>query len=180
MSDRPQRILVVSPYPPRRDGIGAYAVQQVKGLRAAGHFVEVCSPRPSAAHHHLELVGPKGAAALGRLARDFDRMVIHFHPDLFYRNPATPGSRIAEGLALGTALRSGPEVELRLHEIDHTWAESRRSRPLGPRVGCCGVPTTSASTPNEQRDRLVEGFKVPASKVGADPPRRRLRTPHPS
>lgn len=54
------KVLVVSPYPPRRDGIGSYAVQQVRALLRAGHHVEVCSPEPSAAHHHASLKGPKG------------------------------------------------------------------------------------------------------------------------
>ena len=98
-----QRILVVSPYPPRRDGIGSYAVQQVRALRRAGHDVEVCSPTPSAAHHHLDLVGPAGARGLRRLARGFDRVIVHFHPDVFYANPSTPTSRISTGTALAAA-----------------------------------------------------------------------------
>ena len=52
---------------------------------------------------------------------------MQFHPDVFYRVPATPGSRIAEGLALGAAFRAGPPVEIRLHEVDHRWAD--RSDP---------------------------------------------------
>jgi len=159
-----ERILVVSPYPPRRDGIGAYAQQQVKRLRAAGHHVEVCSPAPSAAHHHLPLVGPKGAAALGRLAHGFDRMVIHFHPDVFYRNPATPGSRIAEGLALGAALRSGPKVEIRLHEIDHRWADPTDPSAAATRWMLRGADRITVHS-REQRDHLVDGFKVPAGRV---------------
>ena len=39
---RARRILVVSPYPPVRDGIGTFAVQQVQALCRAGHHVEVC------------------------------------------------------------------------------------------------------------------------------------------
>ena len=72
MSTRPprprrERVLVVSPYPPIRDGIGAYALQQVRSLRRQGHHVEVLSPVPSAAHHHADLRGPAGAAALARI-----------------------------------------------------------------------------------------------------------------
>ena len=57
-------VLVVAPYPPLRDGIGAYAVQQVRKLRADGHAVEACSPAPSAAHHHLALTGREHADRL--------------------------------------------------------------------------------------------------------------------
>ena len=86
-----------SPYPPWRDGIGAYAVQQVRALARLGHHVEVLSPYPSAAHHHLDLVGPAVRLLSGGWPGGFDRMVVQFHPDIFYRVPATPGSRLVEG-----------------------------------------------------------------------------------
>ena len=101
-----QRILVVSQYPPVRDGIGAYAVQQVRALRRQGHHVEVVSPWPSAAHHHLPLEGPRGAKALKKLMAGFGRVIVHFHPDLFYANPSTPTSRISTGTALRRACGS--------------------------------------------------------------------------
>ena len=129
------RILVVSPYPPERDGLGAYAVQQVRALRRAGNHVEVCSPRPSAAHHHLDLVGPAGARALSKLMRGFDFVVIHFHPDIFYAVPSTPTSRISTGLALAKALRAGPPVEIRLHEIDERWASATEQVEASSRSG---------------------------------------------
>jgi glycosyltransferase involved in cell wall biosynthesis len=130
-----QRILVVSPYPPQRDGLGAYAVQQVKALRHDGHQVEVLSPEPSAAHHHASLVGPAGAKALARTARGFDRVIIHFHPDLFYEVPSTPTSRISAGMALAKAIRSMPPVEIRLHEVDHRWASAGEQVEASTRSG---------------------------------------------
>jgi glycosyltransferase involved in cell wall biosynthesis len=130
-----ERILVVTPYPPVRDGIGAYAVQQVRALRRAGHDVEVCSPWPSAAHHHLPLEGPSGAKALRGLMRGFDRVIVHFHPDVFYANPSTPTSRISTGTALAAAFRSGPPVEIRLHEVDHRWASASEQVEASSRSG---------------------------------------------
>lgn len=73
-----ERILVVSPYPPVRDGIATYALQTVRALRRQGHDVEVLSPGPSAAHHHLDLVGPRGALALAKRIRDYDRVIVQF------------------------------------------------------------------------------------------------------
>jgi glycosyltransferase involved in cell wall biosynthesis len=131
----PQRILVVSPYPPVRDGIGAYAVQQVRALRRQGHAVEVCSPWPSAAHHHLPLEGPKGAKALRKLMAGFDRVIVHFHPDVFYANPSTPTSRISTGTALAATFRSGPPVEIRLHEVDRRWASATEQVEASSRSG---------------------------------------------
>jgi glycosyltransferase involved in cell wall biosynthesis len=130
-----ERILVVSPYPPERDGLGAYAVQQVRALRRAGNHVEVCSPRPSAAHHHLSLVGPEGARSLAKLMVGFDRAIVHFHPDIFYAVPSTPTSRISTGLALAKAFRSGPPVEIRLHEVDHRWASATEQVEASSRSG---------------------------------------------
>ena len=60
------RILMVTPYAPYRDGIAAYAVQQVKALRHEGNDVEVLSPAPSAAHQWLDLRNRRGPAALAR------------------------------------------------------------------------------------------------------------------
>jgi glycosyltransferase involved in cell wall biosynthesis len=131
----PQRILVVSQYPPVRDGIGAYAVQQVRALRRQGHHVEVVSPWPSAAHHHMPLEGPRGAKALKRLMAGFDRVIVHFHPDLFYANPSTPTSRISTGTALAAAFKSGPPVEIRLHEVDRRWASASEQVEVSSRSG---------------------------------------------
>lgn len=176
-----QRILVVTPYPPQRDGIGAYAVQQVRALRREGHHVEVCSPTPSAAHHHLDLKGPNGARALQRLAKGFDRVIVHFHPDVFYVDPSTPTSRISTGLALARAFRSGPPVEIRLHEVDRRWASAAEQVEVSSRSGKVAdvVFATSAratravfqaaaevTVHDEQlRTMMVEQFGVPAGRV---------------
>ena len=121
-----ERILMVSPYPPWRDGIGAYAVQQVRALRRLGHHVEVVSPDPSAAHHHLDLIGPRGASpsAAWPGVRSCRGAV---PPGRVLPGPRDARLRIAEGLALGAAFRAGPPVEIRLHEVDQPMG-----RPIGP------------------------------------------------
>jgi len=180
-SNRAERILVVSPYPPVRDGIGAYAVQQVRALRRAGHHVEVCSPWPSAAHHHLDLVGPKGAKALRKLMAGFDQVIIHFHPDIFYAVPSTPTSRISTGMALAAALRGGPKVEIRLHEVDARWASadkqveaSSRSGFMAERVFAVAARATRSVFQaanevtvhiTEHRDMMIDDFGVDPGKV---------------
>lgn len=163
-----QRILMVSPYPPIRDGIGAFAVQQVQSLRRAGHHVEVCSPAPSAAHHHLDLRGPKGALALRRLMAGFDRVVIHFHPDFFYDHPATPSSRITTGLALAAALRSGPEVVIRLHEVDRRWVAATDPSARATRAVFRAATTVEVHSPDDVTMMTAE-FKVPAERVALVP-----------
>ena len=159
-----ERILVAAPYPPMRDGIGAYAVQQVQALRRDGHHVEVVSPTPSAAHHHGDLRGPAGAAALARFGAHFDRVVLHFHPDLLYRLPPTAGARLATGLSYGLAFRRLGRVELRLHEIDHRWAD--RSDPTSRATSFMlrGADRIGVHS-EEQRAHLVDGFGVAARRV---------------
>ena len=167
---------MVSPYPPWRDGIGAYALQQVRGLRRLGHHVEVVSPYPSAAHHHLDLIGPRGALALGRLARGFDRVVVQFHPDVFYRVPATPGSRIAEGLALGAAFRAGPPVEIRLHEVDHRWADRSDLSARATQFLFRSADRVTVHVP-DHHDADGRAVRRPSRTGDADPSRPRLHPP---
>lgn len=160
-----ERILVVTPYAPRRDGIGAYALQQVRRLRRAGHHVEVLSPLPSAAHHHGELRGPAGARLLASLGTGFDRIVLHFHPDVIYRLPPTPGGRVGTGLAYGAAFRRlKATVELRLHEIDRTWADPKDPSSHATRFLLTGADVITVHS-EEQRSILVDEFALPASKV---------------
>lgn len=158
------RVLMVSPYPPVRDGIAAYAVQAVAALRAQGNDVEVLSPGPSAAHHHLDLVGPRGALALARRVRGYDRVVVQFHPDVFYPVPSTSRQRAATSAALTVAFRAAAGVEVRLHEIDY-----RHGRLLGPegvaaRLLWRSVDRVVVHTERERSD-FVKAFGVRPDRV---------------
>jgi hypothetical protein len=124
------RILMVSPYPPLRDGIASYAVQEVKALRAAGHDVEVLSPGPSAAHHHLDLRGPRGPLALAKRVRRSDCVIVQSHPDIFYPHPASERVRLAVTAGLRLAFLRARRVEVRVHEVNYDWGRdgSRHAR----------------------------------------------------
>lgn len=158
------RTLVVAPYPPIRDGIGSYAVQQVRALRRAGHHVEVLSPQPSAAHHHADLRGVAGARALLRVARGFDRVVLHLHPDVIYHLPPTAGARLATGMAYGAAFRRLPHVEVRLHELDHRWADPSDPTSRATRFLLTGADEVTVHSA-EQRAHVVDAFGVPEPRV---------------
>ncbi len=125
---------MVSPYPPVRDGLANYAVQEVKRLRAAGHDVEVLSPGPSAAHHHLDLVGVRGVLALARRVRAYDRVIVQYHPAVFFAPTATPSERAATYAALAAAWTAAHDIELRVHEYPHhgpaTRAEAVAARAM--------------------------------------------------
>ncbi|MEO6468849.1 MAG: hypothetical protein ABIP21_07090 [Acidimicrobiia bacterium] len=70
------RVLVVADYPPPYGPVVDATVAEVRTLRALGHEVEVCSPAPSAAHHHRDLRSVRGLASLVTLARRFDRVLV--------------------------------------------------------------------------------------------------------
>src|SRR5687768_9258343 len=112
---------MVSPYPPIRDGIGTYAAQEVKRLLLDGHDVEVLSPQPSAAHHHLALRSPRGVAALGKRVAAYDRVLVQYHPDVFYPHPVGPAAKAAITAGLLAVCLRARNVELRLHEFKPEW-----------------------------------------------------------
>lgn len=114
------KILVITPYAPARDGIAAYALQTVARLRATGHDVEVLSPYPSAAHHHLDLPGLAGAMALKNYTARVDKVIVQYHPDFFFRPEWRTQQREAVALALARAWRAAPDVEILVHEADYS------------------------------------------------------------
>lgn len=157
-------LLVVSPYPPLRDGIAAYAVQAVTALRAEGHDVEVLSPGPSAAHHHLDLAGPRGVLALARRVRAYDRVIVQFHPDIFYRLHATPLERLETSLALTAVFQAARDVEVRLHEIDYRTGRLSGPGGLAARLLWRSVDRIVVHTDSE-RDAFIQAFGVRPEQV---------------
>jgi glycosyltransferase involved in cell wall biosynthesis len=112
------RILMVTPYPPLRDGIANYAVQVVAKLLRDGHEVHVISPGPSAAHEHLDLFGPRGGAALARRVPRYDRLVVQWHPAFHYASHARR-HRAQTDAALWAAFSRAGEVEVWVHEFEY-------------------------------------------------------------
>ena len=153
------RILMVSPYPPIRDGIAAYAVQSVAALRRQGHEVEVLSPGPSAAHHHLDLHGPRGPLVLARRVRGYDRVIIQFHPDIFYPVPATPVRHAMVSLALLAAVRAARRTEVVVHEIDYSLGRRRGPDGVAARRLWRRVQSIQLHTEVERRN-MIEAFGV--------------------
>ena len=159
-----ERILVVSPYPPVRDGIATYALQTVRALRALGHDVEVLSPGPSAAHHHLDLVGPRGALALAKRVGRYDRVIIQFHPDFFYPDPGRAQSRLAESVALAIPFGLAERLEVVVHEIDGRHGNPRRPDGLAARRLWGLVDEIKVHTASE-RTAFIENFGVNPRRV---------------
>jgi glycosyltransferase involved in cell wall biosynthesis/multidrug transporter EmrE-like cation transporter len=112
------KVLVVSSYPPRHCGIGAYARDQVERLRGEGHQVTVLSPPDGDGELKAPFLGGRPFYRAARLARRQDRVVVHFQPGLYYRRGA-PVSKVKASLGLlWLAFRAGRRLDLVVHEAD--------------------------------------------------------------
>jgi glycosyltransferase involved in cell wall biosynthesis len=158
------KILMVTPYPPLRDGIASYAVQTVMSLRAQGHEVTVLSPGPSAAHQHLDLVGARGAAALAKRVRGYDRVIVQFHPDFFYPIGAPAKERALISSALAAAFRAADHVEVRLHEIDYRTGRGISPAAVATRLMWSQVDEIVVHSEAERRD-FIDAFRVRPDRV---------------
>lgn len=155
--------LMVTPYAPYRDGIANYAVQEVAAARAAGRHMEVLSPLPSAAQHHLELGSPVRLLKLVRLARGYDRVIIQLYPELLFAACRRRRDRLAVW-GLLRALCSVTEVELRVHEIEY---DEPANDPLVRRLGHEALTAAAAVTVHTEpeRQRLTDAFDLPPGAV---------------
>jgi glycosyltransferase involved in cell wall biosynthesis/SAM-dependent methyltransferase len=112
------KILLVSPYPPKRDGIAAYSAQLAAQWRRGGHRVEVVSPEPSAAHHHTDYRSLRGLLRLLALSYRADLTVVEFYPELFF-----PSMRRAQFLRhwpfVATLFGLARRLDLVVHEAPY-------------------------------------------------------------
>jgi glycosyltransferase involved in cell wall biosynthesis len=111
------RVLVVSSYPPRHCGIGAYARAQVERLRAEGHRVTVLSPPDGDGNVRVRFFGGRPFFAAARRGRRYDRIVVQFQPALYYR-PRAPLSKVFTSLALLWLVLRRRQTEIVVHEAD--------------------------------------------------------------
>ncbi len=111
------RIAIVSSYPPRHCGIGAYAHAQALRLRADGHAVTVISPPDGDGDVRVPFAGGREFREASRRGASFDRIVVHFQPGLFYRPGASAAlSKIRTSLGLLSLVRRHPQTEILVHE----------------------------------------------------------------
>lgn len=110
-------VLVVSSYPPRHCGIGAYARDQVTELRLAGEIVTVMSPPDGEGDVRVPFAGGRPFVAAARMGEGFDRIVVHFQPALYYR-PRAPLSKIGTSLGLLWLVLRRRRTEVLVHEAD--------------------------------------------------------------
>lgn len=109
------RILVVSSYPPRHCGIGAYASGQVVRLRAEGHDVTVLSPPDGNGDERIEFLDGRAFRRAAELAPRFDRVILHFEPGIYIRRRA-PWSKLRTSWSLLRLVDRVPQLEVVVHE----------------------------------------------------------------
>ena len=132
-----RRVVVVSSYPPRHCGIGAYAAAQVEQLRSDGDDVLVISPVDGDGDVRIPFSGGRPFREAERRSGPRDRVVVHFQPALYYR-ARSPLSKIATSLALWRLCRTRPRTQLLVHEADRParwrpdYALLRRAFAAGP------------------------------------------------
>lgn len=109
------RILIVSSYPPRHCGIGAYAAAQADRFRDEGHEVVVLSPPDGAGDLRTGFFGGAVFRRAAMMGADFDRIVVHFQPGLYFR-PRTPFLHVLAAGSLLWLVWRRRNVEIFVHE----------------------------------------------------------------
>ena len=111
-----RRVVVAGPYPTMPGPESAATFGLVRDLVAAGDEVTVVSPAPSAAHHHADPGGPRGAARLARFVGSAD--LLHLRLDATSVGAASESPRVLPArIALNGVLRRARESEVRLDRV---------------------------------------------------------------
>ncbi|MDQ2754816.1 MAG: glycosyltransferase family 4 protein, partial [Actinomycetota bacterium] len=113
------KLLLVSPYPPQRDGVANYAGQVATKARGDGHNVTVISPQPSAAGAHVDLRSLRGLLVVTRRARRADQVQVQFQPEIFFHHLRLD-QFVWHWLGLMILFRFGGHVEVVVHETGTT------------------------------------------------------------
>jgi hypothetical protein len=135
----------------------------VRSLVAGGADVTVVSPVPSAAHHHADPGGARGALRLASLASGADRVVIRIDAQALQAH-ANPASALLGRLALASALRRAKVVEAIVDRVPTSVSRRWAKLVLG------GADTITVGSEPE-RDALVSaGVAAGRLNVAASPP----------
>jgi glycosyltransferase involved in cell wall biosynthesis len=121
-----RRDVVVSTFPPRRDGIGRYADQLAFELGTRREVIRIGLPG-SSADRVVRLDGALRPLRLLRLTRRSDHVTLMWHPEFFISGRAW--GRAAAYLSLGTVLRRR-RVRVVVHEPDRDIRQRRGARRL--------------------------------------------------
>ncbi len=123
------KILMVSPYPPLRDGVGKYAAQEVAALRGQGHEVDILAPIACAADYVENFkTWAGGLAKLRGYARRYDRVILQYQPAHYHWKAYGP-ARVASNFFMMVAFRSIRNLSIVCHEVEYPAPKWPRWRP---------------------------------------------------
>lgn len=158
------RVLMLSPYPPMRGGISAYADQAAQALHVEGHEVVVASPEHSDADRVLDIAKRGAGLRLAVLARRFDRLIVQFQPEMLGA-PGIPRRRWAAALLrLAAGMLSAPSCEVCVHEANYP--EGRFApllRAFGHRVW--GLADLLIVHTEQERRDFAAAFKISEDRI---------------
>ncbi|MEA2220712.1 MAG: D-inositol-3-phosphate glycosyltransferase [Solirubrobacteraceae bacterium] len=155
---------MVSPFPPSRGGIAAYAGQAVARLREQGHEVVVASPVASDAEHVLDVTRRGAGPRFVRLARACDHLVVQFQPEMLGPPGSTMPTRGRALLRLAAGLWAAPSSELCMHEVNYGEGPAAAVlRRIVRRVWALADELT-VHTERERRE-FVAAFGIPAQRI---------------
>ena len=125
-------------------------------MRESGDQVTVISPPDGDGDRRVPFDGGRPFRVAARLAPEFDRILVHFQPALYFR-PRAPVSKIRTSLALLRLSRDHDGTEILVHEAD---------RPIRWRPDYVLLRRAFASTPlllfhtERERQQLEESYGI--------------------
>jgi glycosyltransferase involved in cell wall biosynthesis len=152
----PERILIVSSFPPRHCGIGAYASAQAERLRAAGHEVVVLSPPDGDGDVRRPFIGGAAFRHAAAIGDRFDRVMVHYETGLYFR-PRSPSTHVLTAASLWYLTLRRSNVEIVLHEAN---VPPNRWRPDYRMLGSAFARARLAFHTDAERVALEHAYRI--------------------
>jgi len=152
----PKRILIVSSFPPRHCGIGAYASAQAERLRAEGHDVVVLSPPDGDGDVRKPFIGGAAFRHAAAIGGRFDRVIVHYETGLYFR-PRSPLTHLLTSASLLYLTLRRSNVEVVLHEAN---VPSNRRRPDYRMLGMAFGRARLAFHTDAERIALERAYRI--------------------
>lgn len=113
------RVLIVASSPGARCGISRYAAQEASRLRESGHEVDwaSCDGGTDGVRWPLSLDRPRGLVRLVRVAVGYDRVILHYQRDLFFRS-RRKADVVARNLVLSCLFARARGTVVVMHEVE--------------------------------------------------------------
>lgn len=111
--------LIISSYPPSKCGIGKYAYQMAKKLRAQGHIVNILSFEESEADFVEKLNGGFSVLKILKYIPFYEKIIIQYHESFFYKSKMKRDffNRLCTHLAFFILFLTCKKIEVIIHEF---------------------------------------------------------------